>query len=239
MSGHSKWSKVKHQKAVTDAVKGREFTKASHAITIAVKEGGGNTDPNFNFKLRLAIEKARAVNMPKENIERAIAKGKGEDINSIENVTYEGFGPGGVAMVIEATTDNKQRTVSQIKNLLDRAGGRLGGPGSVSYLFRQTGVITVPKAGSESDKVYASAIESGADDVTETDDYFEIYTAPGLLHHVRDKMGEQGINIDNADIVMSPVTTVEATPDFTEKINNLVETLEESEDVQSVYTNLA
>lgn len=239
MSGHSKWSKVKHQKAVTDAVKGSAFTKASHAITIAVKEGGGNADPNSNFRLRLAIEKARAVNMPKENINRAIDKGKGEDINQIENVVYEGYGPGGVAIIIEATTDNKQRTVSVIKNVLDRAGGTLASPGAVNYLFKQTGIITIPKAGIDADKLFEAALEDGADDVVETDDFYEIYTPPGLLHHVRDKLGEQGIAIDNADIVMQPVNFISVNPLVGEKLQNLIGILESQEDVQAVYSNLA
>lgn len=137
MSGHSKWSKVKHQKATTDVVKAREFTKAARGITIAVMEGGGVIDPDHNFRLRLAIQKARDVNMPKENISRAIEKGKGTEAAGIEQVMYEGYGPGGVALLIEAATDNRNRTVSQIKNALERAGGTLTGPGSASFLFTQ------------------------------------------------------------------------------------------------------
>lgn len=135
MSGHSKWSKVKHQKAVTDVTKGKFFTKAAHAIAIAVQEGGGTTDPAMNFKLRLAIEKARSVNMPKENIERAIAKGKGDGGANIETIVYEGFGPGGIGLLIEASTDNRQRTAAAIRNILESSGGKLGPAG---YLFERT-----------------------------------------------------------------------------------------------------
>ncbi len=135
MSGHSKWSKVKHQKATTDVVKGQAFTKASHAITIAVHEGAGTTNPDMNFRLRLAIEKAREVNMPKDTIERAIAKGKGEEGTGIETVLYEGYGPGGVGFLVEAATDNRQRTSSAIKNIFDQYGGSLAGSGAVSFLF--------------------------------------------------------------------------------------------------------
>ncbi|MCX6793930.1 MAG: YebC/PmpR family DNA-binding transcriptional regulator [Candidatus Gottesmanbacteria bacterium] len=147
MSGHSKWSKVKHQKATTDVVKSFAFTKASHAITVAVKEGGGITDPVSNFHLRLAVEKAHAVNMPKENIERAIAKAAGEGAAAIEQIMYEGYGPGGVAILIHAATDKRQRTVSQIKNVLERAGGTLVSPGGVNFLFERRGTIIEPKQG--------------------------------------------------------------------------------------------
>ena len=147
MSGHSKWSKVKHQKATTDVVKSFAFTKASRAIAVAVKEGGGMTDPNSNFHLRLAIERARAVNMPKENIERAVARAGGSGGAAIEHVTYEGYGPGGVAFLIEAATDNRQRSVSQIKNVLERAGGTLVSPGALNFLFERRGVVIEPKQG--------------------------------------------------------------------------------------------
>lgn len=145
MSGHSKWSKVKHQKATTDVVKSFAFTKASRAIAVAVKEGGGITDPASNFHLRLAVEKAHAVNMPKENIERAIARGAGEGAAAIEQIMYEGYGPGGIAILIEAATDNRQRTVSQIKNILVRAGGTLVSPGALNYLFEKRGTSIEPK----------------------------------------------------------------------------------------------
>src|SRR3990167_7132942 len=153
MSGHSKWSKVKHQKATTDAVKGAAFTKASRAITIAVREGGGVADPEKNFRLRLAVEKARIVNMPKDNIERAIARAAGGDASVIESVVYEGDGPAGVGLLIEAATDNRQRTVSGVKQVLERAGGRLATPGAVGYQFKRAGVITISKIGRSFDQL--------------------------------------------------------------------------------------
>lgn len=234
MSGHSKWSKVKHQKATTDVVKSAAFTKATHAITIAVKEGGGITDPNSNFHLRLAVEKARAVNMPKENIERAIAKAAGEGNVSLEQMMYEGYGPGGVAMVIEATTDNRQRTVSQVKNVLERAGGSLASPGSVLYMFEKRGVLTSPKTVSF-DAMLSAAVDAGADDVVERTDLFELYTAPTALFHVKKTLEEKGIAIDNSVLIMHPTATRAGEE---QKINSLVEALEELEDVQTVYTNL-
>src|SRR3989338_10745888 len=147
MSGHSKWSKVKHQKATTDAVKSRAFTRASRAITVSVKEGGGIADPDKNFRLRLAIEQAKAVNMPKDTIERAIEKGSGAGAAAYENLLYEGYGPGGVAYLVEAATDNHQRTVSEVKHVFDHAGGTLAAPGAVSYQFRRSGVVLVSKIG--------------------------------------------------------------------------------------------
>lgn len=231
MSGHSKWSKVKHQKATTDVVKSAAFTKATHAIAIAVREGGGVTDPNSNFHLRLAVEKARAVNMPKENIERAIAKASGEGVGAIEQVMYEGYGPGGVAMMIEATTDNRQRTVSQIKNVLERAGGTLASPGAVSFQFQKRGVLTVPKSGLTLDTLIAAAVDAGADDVVERTDLFEVYTAPNQLFHVKKSLEEKRTAIDNAVLIMHPMTTVEASVDA------LVSELESLDDVQNVYTN--
>jgi YebC/PmpR family DNA-binding regulatory protein len=231
MSGHSKWSKVKHQKATTDVVKSAAFTKATHAITIAVREGGGNTDPESNFHLRLAIERARAVNMPKENIERAIAKGGGAGGTAIEQILYEGYGPGGVALLIEATTDNRQRTVSQIKNVLDRAGGRLASPGSVSFQFRKRGVLTIPKSVGSLDSLLSFAVDAGADDVVEATDLFEIYTAPNQLFHVKKMLEEKGITVDNAVLIMHPTMTVQA------DVERLAEELESLDDVQTVYTN--
>jgi YebC/PmpR family DNA-binding regulatory protein len=237
MSGHSKWSKVKHQKATTDVVKGAAFTKASRAVTLAVKEGGGVTDPNHNFHLRLAIEKARAVNMPKDNIERAIEKGAGGGIGSIEQVIYEAFGPGGVAFVIEAATDNRQRTVSQVKNVLDRSGGALATPGAVGYQFQKMGVRTVPKTSKVYDELLEAALAGGADDVVETDDMYEIYTSLAVVPHVRKSLEDSGAVVDNAQVIMRPTVTVPVDASKQETIDHLVEQLESLDDVQTVYTN--
>lgn len=239
MSGHSKWSKVKHQKATTDVVKSSHFTKATHGIMIAVKEGGGVTDPNSNFHLRLAVEKARSVNMPKENIDRAIAKASGEGATAIEQIMYEGYGPGGVAFMIEAATDNKQRTVSQVKNVLERAGGSLASPGAVAFQFERRGVMTVPKTGLTFDTLLADGVDAGAEDVVETTDLFEVYTRPADLFKVKTALEGKGIVIDNAVLIMHPTMTIEATGDRQDQINALIEEMEELEDVHTVYTNLA
>lgn len=237
MSGHSKWSKVKHQKATTDVVKGAAFTKASRAITLAVKEGGGVSDPNHNFHLRLAIEKARAVNMPKDNIERAIEKGAGGGAGTLEQVVYEGFGPGGIALLIEAATDNRQRTVSQVKNILDRSGGTLAGPGAVSYQFQKVGVLTVPKASRSYDDILEIVLTGGADDVAETDDMYEVYASIPMLSQVKKTLEEGGVAVDNAVVVMRPTVTVIIDSAKQDALERLTEQLEALDDVQSVYTN--
>jgi YebC/PmpR family DNA-binding regulatory protein len=197
-----------------------------------VKEGGGITDPGSNFHLRLAIEQARAVNMPKENIERAIAKASGEGASAIEQIAYEGYGPGGVAMIIMAATDNRQRTVSQIKNVLERAGGTLAAPGAVEFLFKKRGVLTVPKSGLTLDRLIEAAVDAGADDVVEAADFFEVYTGPTGLFHVKKSLEEKGIVIDNAVLIMHPTTRVRGSAD------SLVGELESLDDVHAVFTNI-
>lgn len=238
MSGHSKWSKVKHQKATTDVVKSFAFTKASRAITIAVKEGGGVVDPSMNFHLRLAMEKARAVNMPKENIERAIAHAKGDGA-AIEQIVYEGYGPGGVAVMVETATDNRQRTVSQVKNVLERSGGSLGAPGAVGYLFQRRGVITVPKEGLTLDVLTDMGIEIGADDIVDAADLFEVYTPDHTLFAVKNGLEAKKVSIDNAVRIMQPITTIAVSADGQTKIDTMVGELEALDDVQTVYTNIA
>ncbi len=237
MSGHSKWSKVKHQKAVTDSVKGREFTKAARAITTAVREGGGVADPNGNFRLRLAIEKAREVNMPKANIDRAIARAKGEDTGSFETILYEGFGPGGVAILIEAATDNRQRTVSVLRNLLEVAGGSLGGSGSVGYLFEHVGVVIVQKGTRDSDSMMSLALDLGASDCLEEPDAYILFTDPAKLFALRTALESSGVQIIRADIVQKPKSTVALSQSDTARVAKLVETLEELDDIARVYTN--
>lgn len=239
MSGHSKWSKVKHQKAVTDVVKGQAFTKASRAITIAVREGGGATDPNNNFRLRLAIEKARAVNMPKDTIERAIAKGKGEGDKNIRSLMYEGYGPGGVAVVVEAASDNNQRTVALVKNIFDRYQGSLAQPGAVSYLFERCGVLTVPVNSGTYDHVLSVALDAGAKDFFVRDDVYEIYTLPQNLHDMSKKFESVHIPVDNQEIIMRPITTVSVADDMHNKIMHLSQEMEALDDIIRVYTNEA
>ncbi len=239
MSGHSKWSKVKHQKEATDATKGKVFTKMASAIIIAVKEGGGITDPAGNFRLRLAIEKARAANMPKDNIERAIEKGagKGEGIN-LQKVVYEAFGPGKIGIIIEATTDNHQRTTAEVKNILDRGGGILTAQGAVSYLFKYMGVIEVAKGNRIFDEVMEVVIEAGGEDLKEDGDKYSIYTVAGALHRVKENLEKKGYIISHADLVYTPIMRVKVGEEERERVNKLLESLENADDVLNLYSNL-
>jgi YebC/PmpR family DNA-binding regulatory protein len=235
MSGHSKWSKVKHQKATTDAVKSREFTRVSRAITVAVKQGGGITDPDKNFRLRLAMDKAREVNMPKDTITRAIEKGS-DTHSTLETIVYEGYGPGGVAVLVEAATDNRQRTAAVVKHAFDRSGGALATPGAVQYLFDRIGVLLVQKD-QGFDLVLEAALEAGADDVIERDDVFEIFVSVNQLYSVRLALSKKGLLISQEEVVMKPKTSVQADSTLSEKIDQLIALLESADDVQSVYTN--
>lgn len=237
MSGHSKWSKVKHQKATTDAQKGAAFTKAARGITIAVKAGGGISDPDTNFHLRLAIEKARAVNMPKENIQRAIERAKGTDAENIHQVVYEAYGPFGVALYIESATDNINRTVSFLKQSIEHAGGSMATPGAVSYLFDRRGVILVPKK-MLYDTILMYALELGADDVVERENVFELYTAPEDLFRIKMKLEEKNVSIDSFSIIMQPKAMLTIPLEKQKTIDTLIEGLEESDDVQRVFTNI-
>jgi YebC/PmpR family DNA-binding regulatory protein len=238
MSGHSKWSKVKHQKATTDVVKSFAFTKATRAISVAVREGGGITDPDSNFHLRLAIEKAHDVNMPKENIERAVARASGEGALSIEQIMYEGYSPGGIALLIEAHTDNRQRTVSQVKNALERFGGTLASPGAVSFQFKRRGIITVPREGIDYDKILSAAIDAGAEDVVETTDLYEVYTNDPDLPRVKHSLETVNIPIETTARIMHPTAPMEGGDELRTKIDDVVAALEELDDVQTVFTNL-
>lgn len=239
MSGHSKWSKVKHQKEATDAVKGKIFTKMASAIIIAVRECGGIADPDSNFRLRLAIEKARAHNMPKENIERAIEKGagKGEGTN-LERVVYEAFGPGKVGLIIDATTDNHQRTTAEIKNILERTGGVLAAQGAVSYLFSYVGMLKVKKDSRTYDNMMSIVIEGGGEDLIEEEDNYTIYTTPHDLHMVKINIEKKGITVNNAELIYKPVVKVTISPADKNILYRLIEALEENSDVQKVFVNL-
>lgn len=240
MSGHSKWAQIKRQKGAADVKRGAAFTKLGNAITIAVRDGGGIGDPESNFKLRLAVEKARAANMPKDNIERAIDKGLGKSGSGevLENVTYEGFGPGGTAILIEVITDNKQRTIAVLKGILDRAGGRLGGSGAVSYMFDSMGLITIFKDGKDMDEVMMAAADAGAEEVEDGGDVYEIYTKPEDLNSVKMKLNEMGFKVIEADLFRKANTVVKiADKDVQQKIFNLMGSLEEADDVHKVYSN--
>ncbi len=239
MSGHSKWSTIKRQKGVADAKRGQAFTKISNAITIAVRQGAGVTDPNSNFKLRLAIEKAREANMPKDNIDRAIkrAEGKGEGV--VEEIMYEGFGPGGVAFIIETVTDNRQRTFSEVRNIISKNGGNLGEPGSVSYLFDKVGEIVVQKGPKSFDEVFSVCLELGVDDIEDDDQVFFVYVSPSNLFDIKKQLEEKQFLIESAEIVYKPKTSIELPEVDQEKIFSIAEKLEELDDVQKVSHNLS
>ncbi|HTX29852.1 MAG TPA: YebC/PmpR family DNA-binding transcriptional regulator [Solirubrobacteraceae bacterium] len=236
MSGHSKWASIKHKKAVVDARRGQQFTKLARAVTVAAREGGG--DPDGNPALALAIQKARDASMPKENIERAIGKGTGEgvDTDRIENVLYEGYGPGGVALLIEALTDNRNRTGADIRHLLTKNGGNLGEPGSVSYLFQKQGVIIVDASRYDEEDLIP-AIDAGALDISVDDDVFEVITEPGDLVAVRDALAAAGIDIESADVVQQPMSRVPVEEADATRLIRLIDALEESDDVSAVNAN--
>lgn len=238
MSGHSKWKTIKRQKGVKDAKRGAIFTKHSNAITVAVKHGGNVADREGNFKLRLAIEAARADNMPKENIDRAIAKAAGKEGVNLEEVVYEGFGPGGFSVVVEAFTDNKQRTVAEVKNAFEKNGGTMGAQGSVMYQFERKGVITIVKKEKSSDDIFAIAVDSGAEDVEEAGDETLIYSDTSDLAKVRSYLAGKGIAIQNAEFVYNPIVLFPITDKtIAEKAVAFLEKLEELEDVQKVFAN--
>ncbi len=237
MSGHSKWATIKRKKGAMDAKRGQLFTKLAREIQFAARQG---PDPNFNFRLRLAIEKAKAENMPKENIERAIRRGAGLDSDAaqLEEVTYEGYGPSGVALYMQVVTDNRNRTVSEIRRILSRAGGSLGESGSVAWLFDNKGYIVISLEGRDPDKAFELALEAGAEDVQFSDGTAEIYTAPEDLQTVRQAFEDARYKIESAELSMIPKTVVSLDPAETLKVMNLIETLEDHEDVVKVYSNL-
>lgn len=239
MSGHSKWSTIKRQKGTTDQKRAQVFTKLGGAITIAVRQGGGVGDPESNFKLRLAIDKARAVNMPKDTIERAIEKGMGRGVGSdFFETQYEGFGPGGIVIMVEAATNNKQRTTQEVKNIIEKNGGVMGNPGAVSYQFEQKGVIVVDKNGKSFDDICMHAIDAGADDIEEEGEEVFIYTKSGDLKKVKDDLSLKNFSIKEADLIKKPLTLVTIEDhDTAEKVISFMEKLESHEDVQKVYSN--
>ncbi len=239
MSGHSKWSQIKRQKGVADQKRGQAFTRLGNAISISVREGGGVSDPESNFRLRLAIEIARAANMPKENIQRAIdrANGKGGEINLVQ-VMYEGFAPLGVAVMVECITDNKLRTQGHMKNYFDKNGGTLASSGAVSYLFTQSGEITLSKT-SSLDEVFTISCDLGATDVEEAEDAFDIYTNPQDLHKIKLALDEKGLKVLSAQIIMKPTTLMTITEkEKGDKVISFLQELEEQDDVQKVYSNV-
>ncbi|MEW6143097.1 MAG: YebC/PmpR family DNA-binding transcriptional regulator [Chloroflexota bacterium] len=237
MSGHSKWSKIKRQKGADDAKRGQTFTKLTREIIVAAKEGGGN--PEANFRLRLAVQKARDANMPSDNINRAIQKGTGggEGTGQLAEITFEGYGPKGVAILVEAVTDNRNRTVQEVRSLFTRFGGSLGATGSVAWLFESKGVITVDATGKEAEDLAMAAIEWGAEDVKIEKGYIEIYAKPRDFEVVR-KAIEAKKPVSSAEVLMEPKNTVMLEGEEAARVLNFLERLEELDDVQKVASNL-
>jgi len=240
MSGHSKWSTIKHKKAKTDEKKGKEYTRLAKEIIIAARSGGG--DPESNSKLKLAVQNAKAVNMPNENIARAIKKGTGEvESDMIEELTYEGYAPGGVAVMLAIATDNRNRTASDIRHLFSKHGGNLGETGCVGYMFERVGSLTVNRENLKVDveEFMLQAIEAGADDVKEDDDEIEVITSPENFMAVKDAL-EKEVAFEEADIVMLPSNTVDITDEvMAAKVLKLIDVLEDHDDVQNVYANFS
>jgi YebC/PmpR family DNA-binding regulatory protein len=236
VSGHSKWAGIKHKKAIVDARRGQQFTKLARAISVAAREGGG--DVVANAALANAVQKAKDASMPKDNIERAIAKGTGAgaDADAIETVLYEAYGPGGVALLIEAYTDNRNRTGADVRHLLSRQGSSLGEPGSVAYLFEKRGVVFVDSSLYSEDDLLV-AIESGALDIVSDDDVFEVICDPGDLAAVRGALEGAGIQLESAELVQRPTVRVELDEAAASRLFRLIESLEENDDVGAVHAN--
>ena len=236
MSGHSKWSKVKHIKAVVDAKRGKVFTKIIKEITVAARTGGG--DPGGNPRLRAAVQAAKAANMPADNVKRAIQKGTGELPGvSYEEINYEGYGPGGVAVLVEALTDNKNRTVSEMRHIFSRNNGNMSEAGSVSWMFHKKGSIVVEKSAIDEEKLMEIALEAGADDIQEDSGNFEILTAPGNFEAVTEALSKNNIPTISADLAMVPQTWIKLTGKEAQQVLKLVEALEDHDDVQHVWAN--
>src|SRR5512133_2402872 len=235
MSGHNKWSTIKHKKGAADAKRGKVFTKIIKEISVAAKLGGG--DPGANPRLRTAIDKAKGENMPKDNIERAIKKGSGgmEGVN-YEETTYEGYGPGGVAVVVEVMTDNRNRTVSDVRSIFTKCNGNMGETGCVSWIFDKKGLIIYPKT-VDFDKLFDAALEAGADDVSEQDEQYEVITDPSSFIEVRDALAAAGFKFDSAEITMIPQTLIKLEGKQAESMLKMIDRLEDNDDVQNVYAN--
>jgi YebC/PmpR family DNA-binding regulatory protein len=237
MSGHSKWSTIKRAKGAADAKRGQLFTKLAREIAVAARQG--LPDPEYNVRLRLAIERARAASMPKENIERAVARAAGEgSADNYDEIWYEGYGPGGAAVMVQAMTDNRNRTVGEVRALFTRAGGSLGETGSVGWMFDQVGLIVVEPNGADPDEIALVAIDAGAADVATEDGAVEVYTEPAELHVVQEALKAAGYAVESAELTMKPKTTLTPEPDQAVKVIRLVEKLEDLDDVQAVHTNL-
>jgi YebC/PmpR family DNA-binding regulatory protein len=236
MSGHSKWASIKHKKAVVDSRRGKHFSKLTRAIMVAARDGGG--DAAGNPALELAIRKAKEASMPKDNIERAIAKGSGEggEAEAIEAVLYEGYGPGGVALLIEALTDNRNRTSAEVRHAFSKHGGSLGEPGSVAYLFAKKGTIVIDATRYSEDDLLP-AVEAGAEDIAVDDDVFEVVSEPADFTAVRDALEQAGVEMDSAEMAYRPSTLVPVQETQAASLMRLIDSLEESDDVEAVHAN--
>jgi YebC/PmpR family DNA-binding regulatory protein len=236
VSGHSKWSSIKHKKAVVDSRRGAQFSKLTRAITVAAREGGG--DPDGNPALDLAIRKAKEASMPKDNIERAIAKGTGEggDAEAIEAILYEGYGPGGVAILVEALTDNRNRASAEVKHIFSKNGGSLGEPGSVAYLFEKKGVIVIDGSRHGEDELMV-AVEAGAEDISTDEGVFEVVTAPGDFAAVRHALEDAGVQMESAELSHRPMSLVPVEEAQARRLMSLIEALEDNDDVSAVHAN--
>jgi YebC/PmpR family DNA-binding regulatory protein len=238
MSGHSKWATIKRKKGAADAKRGQVFTRLTREIVMAAREGGG--DVETNFRLRLAVDKARAQNMPKENIERAIKRGTGEskEGNTFEEVYYEGYAPHGVALMMECLTDNRNRVVAEIRHILSRSGGNMGEGGSVAWQFNKIAYFSFPAAGKDSDKIFELAVDAGADDVNFEDDYVEIIGPVESFKQIADRLRAEGIQPEEAGLRMVPNQEIELNTEQTLSVMRVIESLEELDDIQNVFSNM-
>ena len=238
MAGHSKWANIRHKKAKEDAKRSKVFTKIIKELTIAAREGGG--DPAGNPRLSLAIDNAKAANLPKDNMERAIKRGTGEldDGSTFEEVTFEGYGPGGIAYFVEATTDNNNRTVSEIRHIFTKHGGNMGTSGSVSFLFEQKGMIQVPSEGLDEEEFMMEAIEAGAEDVQSEEDFFVVYTERTQLFAVKEAIEAAGFSVESSELIREATTETKVDSDTALSNFKMMEKFEENDDVNNVFTNM-
>ena len=237
MAGHSKWANIKHRKAAADARKGKVYTKVARELESAARQGGG--DPESNYTLRLVIDKAKAVNMPNDNIDRAIKRGTGElQGDALEEIYYEGYGPNGTAIMFKCLTDNRNRTVGELRSTLKKGGGTLAESGAVAWQFENKGVISIPSGGTDPEEVMLLAIDAGAEDVEVEDGYIEVVTAREDLQRVAESLKQNGLTAENVDLAMIPQHMVDLSIDTQVQIMSLIERLEELDDVQEVYTNV-
>ncbi|QNN23807.1 YebC/PmpR family DNA-binding transcriptional regulator [Planctomycetales bacterium ZRK34] len=236
MAGHSKWANIKHRKARQDSKRSKMWSKCARAIIVAARNGGG--DPATNLTLRYSIDEAKAANMPKDTIEKAIAKGSGElGTEAYETVIYEGYGPSGVAILVECLTDNRNRTAGEVRSAFDKSGGNLGTSGSVAYIFTAKGIITLEKSAADEEQLMEIALEAGAEDIADQDDYWEVTSEPGNYIPVKEALEAAGLTLESSEMTMIASNTVECAGDVARKVMNLVDKLEDLDDVQKVHAN--